>query len=321
MSQILAGIGEVPEELKHIPTCSPSRLYKFMESPKKYKHVYIDGNKEETDAMLEGRMVHMYQLERHLFDKTYVNPFETVKPLKTVEDLKGWLTSQKVDFKGCKKKEDYEQACLFTDPTAPVYSHVLNQVEKAGQIIVTPEELSMLAEINREAGEHAWLGKAMVGGTYEQLMWFYDDFTEMVWRCKPDYFHEALGKHKIPACIDWKKMPDIAPDAFNAWLFKSKAFVQMAIYKEALLKIFGVEASIVIAAYDTKAPYGVEAYEVDRGAVDAGMAVFKKKGLEFAQCHKENKWPTHGRGKLLSGTLPSWAFNRIQFDEDQALEA
>lgn len=321
MSNVLAGIGEIPEELKNIPTCSPSRLFTFMKSPKHYKHEYIDGNKKETDAMLEGRMVHMYLLEPDKFTQDYVNPFKDQAPLKTVDDLKTWLNERGLDSKGCKKKEDYERLVLFNDSKAPVYSYILQNLEKEKKTIITPEEIAMLEEIKKECDQHEWLSKALRGGTYEQLMWFFDEHTEMIWRFKPDYFHQSLGKYKVPCVLDFKKMPSTNPEDFNAWLYKSRAFVQLAIYKEGLKKIFGVDSSVVVGAYDTAPPQAVEAFEIDGGAIDAGLAMMKKKGLEFLQCHKENKWPTHGRGKLLSGTLPTWAFNRIDFEEDMALEA
>lgn len=321
MKEVLAGIGEIPEHLKHIPTLSPSRLYDFMKSPKYYKHINIDGNKKETDAMIEGRMVHCYNLEPHKFDQQYVNPFVGITPLKTVEDLKGFAAKNNIDLKGCKKKEDYEAAILTVDPSAPVLSRILADVEKKGLIVYDERDMEMLKEINRESREHQWLGKAMQGGTFEQLMWYYDDVCELIWRFKPDYFHQALGKHKIPCVIDWKKMPSTNPEAFNAWLYNSKSFVQFAIYKEGLKKIFNIDACVAVAGYDTAPPYAVEAYEVDVGAVDAGLAIAKKKGMEFRQCLETNHWPTAGGGKLLSGTLPTWAFNRIDFQEDQALEA
>ena len=314
------GIGEIPEEFAHIPTLSPSRLYDFRISPKHYKHVHIDGNKKDTAAMAEGKMVHLFNLEPDKFPNQYKLIDEDAM-LVTVDDLKKYAEKTMIDLKGCKKKEDYENTILFHDPNAPILSHVLKGLADQKFEAYSPKDQVMLEEIRREAQDHNWLGKAMQGGTYEQLMWFYDDFAGIIWRFKPDYFHQALGRLKIPCVIDWKKIPRINPAYFNTWLWSSGNYIQMGIYKEGLKRIFGIECSVVIAAYTTLAPYGIEAFEVDDAAVEAGWKLARKKSVEFIQCFKENKWPLNGRGNLLSGTLPTYAFNQLQYDEDEAIEA
>lgn len=315
------GFGNVPEEFKNVPTLSPSRLIEFMKSPRLYKHAYIDKQKKTTAAMEEGRMVHMYCLEPDKFDSHYVNPFKDIKPIKTVDDLKDYLKSNNVDFKGAKKKEDYVELALGFDQNAPIFDIVSENLRSQGKELITEDDTKMLKGIYELIEQHQWLGKAIKGGVYEQMMWYYDSDIGVIMRMKCDYFNPSLGKSKIPAIIDLKKMPDTSSDYFNPWLFKTKTYIQMAIYQECIKKITGLDAQSVIGAYDTKEPYFVEAYHIDIGAIEAGKAQFKKAGFEFMSCLEKNEWPSHGNGRLLSGTLPSWAFTKIDYDESQAVEA
>ena len=313
------GIGEIPQELKHIPTMSPSRLLDFMESPRYYNWVHNLGNKKKvTKQMDEGRMIHMYTLEREKFEKTYVNYFATQKPLETVKELTAYAQSLGLTVKSGTKKEDLINFILDFSADAPIYDAVLARLTAQGQTLIDNSDMTMLNTIQGLIDDHAWLSPALKGGTFEQMMWFYDDLCEVVWRFKPDCFNQ-VGLKKLPVVIDLKKTPDTSKEYFDSWLYKSKAYIQFGVYREGCKLIYGKDPYVVAGMYDIAEPCAVEAYHVDEAALSAGWQVARKFAMKFVECKKKNHWPTWGDGKLLTGSLPAWAINKLEYNE--SLEA
>lgn len=309
---IRSGTGSIPEDLKHIPTLSPSRLLDFMESPRYYNWVHNLGNKPKASkAMEDSRMVHKYILEPESFNELYVDYFGDVEPLETVDQIKAYLDAAGHSYKKTAKKAELVNEVLSFNPQAPIYDHVLNILKDEGKILIDSNQLKMLADLKDLFFENSFIKSALSGGEAEQLLWVYDETAGVIWRFKPDYIKQINNKLVV---TDIKKIPSTKKQYFDRWLYTSQAYVQMAIYRECLRMIKNSDPMVMIAAYEIDEPYAVEVYHIDEGALSAGWIVARKKAIEFVECVTNNYWPTEGRGRIQSGQLPAWALNQINYE-------
>lgn len=130
-----------------MPQISKSMLDKFIKSPRKFKHTFIDGNRPPpTPAMKFGTMFHEYILEPEVFEGKY----EVKEGVKTTKEEGKVTDSQLYNLEGMKNalwENQYTRNTLFE-------SQGVNEVAIFWKDHITQLGCkSKLDRFNRETGE------------------------------------------------------------------------------------------------------------------------------------------------------------------------
>lgn len=307
----MQGLGKPPEELlAKFPKISATALIDFIECPEIYhwKHV-LKKKEEQTPAMKEGVMIHMALLEPEEFSKKYLPANCLDGCLWTVDEIKNAITNLGEVPKG-KRKDDFISQLAELNPSARFGDLEKERIEKSGLIVLTEKQTEMIEGIKNKIEKNTVIKKMIENGTKEQLGWFLDETAEVIVTFKIDYYREGV----MPIAIDLKTVPSANPSTMDRWLFNSGAFIQMAIYREAMLKLVGQDPVCGILAIEKTGPYIVELYPIDFGALEAGENKFKQSLLDFKKCHANNNWPSYCEGNLRGISLPHWAFQTLEHE-------
>lgn len=317
------GIGPVPEDLKHLPRLSPTSLCEFRETPSSWK-AYVEGKKEETPSMLEGKQIHRSVLESEKFLAEYTQaPQKELFPnaLFTIADMEKFCTENSIATKSKWKKADYVDAikahCAANGTTVQIWDELVESIT-SGKIMLTDKVWNACIHIAKKVKERKFLGKIWEQAVKEQYMWYLlkdDEDPEdqgVIISFVADIYALDVGKNKRNVAGDLKVVRSAHPKDFESTIFRENFFIKAAMYLDGLSIVLSknFDTFFWIAATKTS-PYIVQEYAADFGMIEAGRAEYKNLIKQWKKCWKENNWPDYS-DDVLNISLPAWAWKGIQ---------
>lgn len=298
---------------------SPSALMQFAISPKHYYSAYVLKEMEQTEAMFQGELVHKIILEPDKFLEKYSILDSQENYLVTVDQIKSAILE--LGEKPCKGKKDdlINQLCAL-DPDAKIWDLYVSDVESQGKRLVDQKTYQKLTRIAQEARSHAWLSKTMQGGIIEQPAWFKHE-TGVYVSLRMDFFNLTTGVKKLPLVLDVKKVRTAHPMEFQRVLYNNRLYIQVAMYYDCIKAITGLEPYAGFVLSEFEPPYITEVVACNNAVIDAGLQTYNKLIRRFIECHETNKWPGYTDGLCTNVSLPAYAFEKMDFEADQEIEA
>lgn len=321
----VGGWGELPEEMKHLPRVSASKLTALFDSPRKFHREYVLGKKKTTPAMVAGSLIHMAILEPERYAATYVEPpkpeqFPGRRILYTTQDLKEELKTLNLPTSAPVKKDLV--ARLLGDPRHDqnilVWDNVLLEAQEGGKTMITEADGEMVREAKAAVLAHPWASQALIGGQFEQLGWIVHDRTKVIITFRMDYYLAEMGRSKIPVVLDLKKVRSCHPGKFQSMLASENKFIQASVYVDAVKALTGKTPVFAWVGVEGGEPYTCEVYSADVGLLELGRLAYEKTIDRYLECLETNTWPGYSNGEVINVSLPSWKFREIdeQFESE-----
>jgi exodeoxyribonuclease VIII len=259
-----------PEYLK-IEAVSNSYLGRLDKCPASAKVPFVD-----TPALVLGRAVHTLVLEgEEAFNQRYIKGLDLEK--KKNVDKETWaefylkhLDKEVLDMEAYQKVRDIRDA---------VYSH--------------PMAKDLLKE-----------------GVSEQTIIWRDPETGLLCKCRPDLSPDPAKK----ALIDLKTTRDASPRAFTRSIIDYGYARQSRIYLDAVnyhgkgLKAGGSNKydAFIFIAVETKAPYRVEIYMLDKEFLDYGLSEYQRLMQIEVECQENDFWPHYSSEGIETLVKPKY---------------
>lgn len=245
---------------------SSTDLKNLAKSPAHFRY-WKDHPQQDTPALLFGRAVHKYVLEKEEFFSEF-----TVAPTfdrRTKEGKAGWL--------------------LF-------------QEEVQNRDILSGEDFEKIKDM-QEALYQTPFVKLLLSGEKEQSYFCQDEATGLTMKCRPDC-RTKIGDTYI--LIDYKSTADADSEAFMKTSLKLMYDLQMAYYKHILDKLTGCDHSVIFIAQEKTPPYAVNILEADRYFLASGADMWRTYLDLYASCEQSGNWFGYVNDAINSLGLPNW---------------
>lgn len=264
------GIHNITNEQYHASEgISRSAIMSFRKSPFHYHWEYILGNKdkEPTDAMVLGNAMHTFILEPETFnDRFYV-----------------WQKQNRTTKEG---KESWQIA----------------QLDAGTRQIINSEDFEKIQMMSLSLHSNDLARKLVVEGHYEQSIYWTDEETGLLCKCRPDIWQKD---GTIPFIGDLKSIHSADFRTFQNDLYSRGYYIQAAMIYEGLKVTTGIDyKDFVFIAMEKYAPYPVVCYMLDELALMQGIADFKESLRDIKMCMDNDNWPTY-QNSIVG--LPAWA--------------
>lgn len=258
-----------------------STLKHILVSPKHYRYM-LDHPREDTEALLLGRVTHCMTYEPDQLSKRYLPEPRFNRTMKDATALERGYDGGK------------ESAEVFAARAA------LLKVE------VVPRDLFELASSMTKAllaDEHA--GPMIQGGYAEQLVTWTDARTGIECRGRIDHINGCLS--------DLKTTRSIEPRAFAASAVRLGYHGQLAFYADGLAAN-GVMLSELpaIIAVENAPPHDVAVYQFELADIAAGRALYRRALDTLARCRRLDQWPGVAGGERVRIALPEWVMPEME---------
>lgn len=244
---------------------SKSGLSELARSPFHYLEAKTQQVKQ-TPAMLRGSALHCAVLEPHLFDDLFV-------------------VSEKFDRRS---KAGKLAAAEF-------------EKNAVGKDIIDIEMYEEVWTMRDNIFNHKKASQYLTGGIAEQSIFWRDNTTNVLCKCRPDY-------RKNNVLIDIKTTVDASPDSFSRSIHNFKYYLQAAFYCEGASKALEIKCDkFVFICVENKPPYAVAIYVIHQNAIEKGRYEFHSLLDLYRECVNNDTWPGYSENIELID-MPGWAY-------------
>lgn len=258
---------------------SNSRLTKLMRSPA-HLRAYLDGEQDETAALIMGRAAHFCILEPNLFDTLYAR-------------------SSGADRRTKAGKQEWDDL-----------------IAQFGEgYVLKPDDHDAARKMREAVYAHAAARKLLHTGNGHvefSVVWDarYDNANERaVQRCKArlDKLSAGIAGGVV---VDVKTTRDASPREFERSIFAHGYHRQGALYLDAA-RAAGYEAEhFAIIAVEKEPPYAVAVYRLTEGAIEAGQEQVRDLLRTYATCEALNEWPAFGED-VQDIAIPAYGWSQL----------
>lgn len=269
---------------------SRSGIKEFKKCPKKFWHRYLNPDyvaKEATAQMDLGTAFHAMVLEPEKFDREYVVKME--KPPKLPE-------LPKVAAVG---KEAYAKAKVALAAEKAKRADAIKSFKAfaLGKTAISKSDLDELKLMKKALMEDKDCLKAIEGARYEQSIYWVDEDTGLLCKCRPDIWHNNL-------IVDLKTTKDASYFAFQRDFYNEGYHIQLGMIHLALKSIGIHMENFMDLAIEKEVPYCSAIFECDQSAIQHGIDEFKESLIGIKQCMAKNYWPSYAPSHI---SKPTWA--------------
>ena len=246
---------------------SKSGLDLIARSPAHYAARYLQGVRQEpTPAMTEGTAFHAAALEPERFAADYV-----VSP-DVRRGTKAW------------------DAFVAKHP---------------GREILKPADYDRIARMAEAVHRHTFARTLLTGGRTEQSVFWRDEETGVLCKCRPDYWRADN------TIVDLKSTTDAGRVAFEKAVAKYRYHVQAAFFADGIHSVTGIEPGIFdldfcFIAVEKEPPYGGAVYLASAAMVETGRRIYRENLALYADCLNAGIWPGYPE-TVQTIDLPRWA--------------
>lgn len=252
---------------KSLNALRSSHLKELKQSPAHLKQS-LQNPKEETEAIRQGKLIHLAFENPQKFLDTYV-----VMPVFEGRTQKGELTTNPNAKEVKEKKADW----------------LVNQKDDA--VIVTTEEATMITEMINAVSKHKLASRLLRDGVREVSGWVEDDQTGIILQYRPDFIHE-LGY-----IIDIKSTRNASVSSFTHEIFSERGYfyVLQAAHYVHCAKLMGhtKHDSFTFIPVEKKPPYGLNVITLSDHHLEIGEHWRRKLTKLYADCMKSGNWPCY----------------------------
>ena len=245
---------------------SSTDLKKIAKSPAHFRY-WKDNPEESTPALLFGRAVHKYVLEKEKFNEEFAVAPEVNK--RTKEGKAQWL--------------------LFQD-------------QNEGKDIISLEDFEKIKAM-RETLYQTPFVRQLLKGKKEVSYFTEDDETGLTIKCRPDCQTQIGDTHIL---IDYKSCSDASGDKFMRDAINLMYDLQMAFYKDIMDKVTGYEHSVIFIAQEKTPPYCVNVLEANEYFLKSGRDMYRTYLNIYKECSESGNWYGYTNGQVNTLGLPNW---------------
>jgi len=167
--------------------------------------------------------------------------------------------------------------------------------------IVSSYDMRLARGIKDAVLNHDTASILLSDGIPEQAIFWTDEETGLLCKCKPDYLGEYLVDLKTTSSIDDE---DFAISAYKFGYHISMGFYVMGI--EAVLK---KEVSPILIAVETESPFGVKVFPFGQDELMHGKMLARHFLNQYKKCLDTNNWPNY-TPVARELKFPPWAWKK-----------
>lgn len=250
------------------PGISKSHLDIINRAPSTYKFRVLEGNRKEgTAAMNLGSAVHSLVLEPDKFGAEFA-------------------VAPKVDKRTKAGKAEW---AAFEEASK-------------GKILLSEQDLERAEAMAGSVFCHPVAGALFKNGTPEQSVYWVDEETDLLCKCRPDWLRNDA------VIVDLKTSADAGSAGFAKSCANFRYFVQDPWYRHGCTQAGVSVDQFVFVVVESEAPYNVAVYELDPQAVAHGHDVMRDNLNRIATHSKHEFWPSYNQNEITTINLPKWAY-------------
>lgn len=268
-NQLHAALGIHPDmsitDYHASPGLSKSQLDKLKISPAHYQ-ASLEGAFTQTPDMKTGSAVHKLVLEPESFYDSYA------------------VLIENLDRRTKAGKEAYNDFMAA------------NQ----GKELLAADDFMLVQQMQSAIAAHKTAKRLFSNGTPEQSVFWIDDGTDVLCKCRPDW---QCGNGVI---VDLKTTQDASPEGFAKSCAKYNYHIQAAFYLDGLNAVAIYAQHFVFVAVEKTPPFAVGVYVLDSAALQAGRNQYQALLELYRDCEKSGQWPAYS-DSVVELSLPTWA--------------
>ena len=120
-------------------------------------------------------------------------------------------------------------------------------------------------------------------------------------KARPDIIHVSGTIYDLKTCDSAQE------EDFQRTILNRRYHVQAAWYLDGITEATGARFDqFLFIAIEKKPPYGIGVYVASKAMLDQGRQAYKKDFATYAQCVRENHWPSYPT-EVQPIDLPIWA--------------
>lgn len=253
---------------------SKSSLSKIAKSPMHFKY-YIENPQEDTPALLFGRALHKYILEKDDFFSEFA-----ICPACDRRTKEG--------------KETYKKF----------------EEESVGKDVISAEDFEDIKKMYEVAYSNPYVQK-LLEGEHELSFFWVDEQTGEPCKCRPDALAEIGGQHII---VDYKTTENAETEAFKQSAIKYSYDLQAGMYSEGMKKCTGNDYLFIFIAQEKKPPYAINIVQADEFFLKEGTLLFHDLLEILHECKVKDEWPGYMgfENEVSNLSLPKWLQKAVE---------
>lgn len=229
---------------------SKSQLFKIARSPLHFRYA-VEHPQEDTNALLFGRAVHKYILEKEEFFQEF-----SIAPLFDKRTKSG--------------KEGYAQFVA----------------DNEGKDIISQESYEIILQM-AEVIEGNPIASRLLKGSHEQSFFWTDEGTGEKCKCRPDCLTEYEDMKYI---VDYKTTDSCEDGHFERSCRKYGYKLQAGMYTEGVFQNKFEQYGFAFVAQEKTAPYAVRIYICTPEYIAQGYDQFRELIGIYHECRKTGEW-------------------------------
>lgn len=180
------------------------------------------------------------------------------------------------------------------------------------RIVLSQEQWDQLHSMRDAVMAHPAARALMTGvpGVAEHSVYWRDQETGVICRCRPDFWRED------GIIVDVKTTDDASAEGFARSISNYRYHVQHAYYMDGInsVQVGGARAFLFLAVEKSACVVngqakGVAVYSLDADSVAMGRAEYRRDLAVYAECERTDVWPGYG-DRIQNIALPAWAMNK-----------
>lgn len=256
------------KEYRSHPAISRSELWKFHESPQKFKYSK-EHPEEPTPALLFGQVFHKLALEPETFSEEFITAPEVDR--RTKDGKAAWQ-----DFLQTADSKTVIDAVMFQQAA-----------EMVSALQTVPFSVKLL------------------DGAHETPYFWTDAATGEACKCRTDCL---CTKFSQPIIVDLKSANDASTETFTRDAVKYGYDLQAAMYSEGVTANIGTMPLFVFIVVEKNPPYAVNILQADELFVRRGQILYREYLNEYHDCRQTGNWYGYlGKENQVNNlALPVW---------------
>ena len=245
---------------------SSTDLKHMVKSPAHFRY-WKDNPEDDTPALLFGRAVHKYVLEKDDFFTEFAVAPNVDR--RTKEGKAEWL--------------------LFQD-------------QNEGKDIITSDDFEKIKAMRDALYNTPYVAK-LLEGSKELSFFMEDEKTGVTMKCRPDCLTDIGDTHLL---LDYKSCSDATSEQFMKDAIKLMYDMQLAYYKDILDAKRGFEHSVIFIAQEKTAPYLANVLQANEYFIKSGRDMYRTYLDEYVECEKTDNWYGLVKDGINTLGLPNW---------------
>jgi len=276
-------------------------------SPLHYQKLYLNKGiiRKETDAMLQGSLVHCLVLEPNSFEQRYekeIDPDDYPNAMRTVPELKKYCEQHRLATTGV--KVELINRIIAHDPDAPVWDVMKARQLNSRKRIIKAGLWDNARRMRDGVYNNPEAANLFSKGQPEVSVWGEFEPTGQMTKCRCDWLRPD------GVTIDLKTCGCASPEAFSKACADHDYAIQQVHYMQTLSSAGHPQDYFVFLAVENEEPYICQPYYLDDKSVGLSEDFYANAMEKLRACLETDTWPTYTDQTEL--TLPIWKLKQLE---------